>query len=275
MTNSSNIRLFSTALLLSSLQFGFAQPQVTTPTFSFGTNNTPVWDLSGTYQITNHLEGAKLRPMDIAFQDLFMDLDAHGHLRGAGTTLAPVGGDLVAGDYKISGSVSVVGTKTRANFSLHFRGNGIVANVLTTCSISARYSLEVVPTNLTLVGTSSGSARFSNLGSASFRSDNILLPLPPGTDGGWNLMLDVFQYGTRIKGTSVVQVNNSPVSTLATRVTGSLSQADQANVRLSGTGHSAGTALNGQIRFIYDGDTLTGVQLLSLQGKVLGQKVNY
>ena len=28
-------------------------------------------------------------------------------------------------------------------------------------------------------------------------------------------------------------------------------------------------------KFIYDGDNLSGVQLLSLQGKVLGQNVNY
>ena len=39
--------LVCTGLLLSSLQFGFAQSQATTTAFSFGPPLTPVWDLSG------------------------------------------------------------------------------------------------------------------------------------------------------------------------------------------------------------------------------------
>ena len=60
MTSPMKNRLFCTALLLSSLQFGFGQTQSETATFSFGPPLTPVWDISGYYTLTNHLQGATI-----------------------------------------------------------------------------------------------------------------------------------------------------------------------------------------------------------------------
>ena len=269
MTNTIKTRLFCAALLLSSLQFGLSQ--TLTNTFFFGptlTPPTPVWDISGIYQITNSMQGAKLQPMDIVFRDVALGVDAHGHLQGSGTILVPVGDDVVGGDYKVSGNITGGGAKTRVTFSIRFKGNGTVAGVLTTCNISAKYNLVV--TNLTtLAGISSGSAHFSNLGSGTLKTA-ISLPLPPGVDGGWSVALDIFPFGTKLAGTAVVLVDNTPTTTLATKASGTLpKQSNTAKVKLSGYGYSAGTQINLQFTPVVGATNLA----VTINGKVLGQKV--
>src|ERR1035438_4765934 len=130
MTSPFKNRLLCAALLLSSLQFGIAQSQTDLNAFSFGPPATPVWDISGTYQLTNHLQGAKLQPLDIILTDVAINLDAHGHVQGGGTILVFVGTDIVGGDYKVSGNITGGGAKTRVNFSFSFKGNGIVAGLI-------------------------------------------------------------------------------------------------------------------------------------------------
>jgi hypothetical protein len=238
-------------------------------TFSFGPPVTSVWDVSGAYQITNHMQGAKLQPRDIVFKDVALAVDAHGHLQGSRTIQVLVGDDTVGGDYKLSGTVTGGGTKTRVNFSIRFKGNGVVSGVLTTCNISAKYNLEVDPVGLTLVGRTSGGAHFSNLGSGSFKSD-ISLPLPSSVDGGWNVTLDIFPFGTKLSGTAVVLVDNIPSTTLATKANGNLpKQSTTAKVKLSGYGNSAGTQLNLEFTPILGATNL----LATVKGKVLGQNV--
>ena len=136
MTSPNRNRLIGSALLLASLQLGLSQPL--TNTFYFGpslTPPTPVWDISGAYQITNHMEGHTIRPMDIVFNQLGLDVDAHGKLQvlGTPTVLVLVGSDTIGGDYKVSGMMSGGGANTHANFSITFKGNGTVGGVATTC----------------------------------------------------------------------------------------------------------------------------------------------
>jgi O-glycosyl hydrolase len=238
-------------------------------TFYFGPPATPVWDVSGTYRITNHMQGAKLQPLDIVFKDVALAVDARGHLRGSGTIQVLVGEDTVAGDYKLSGTVTGGGAKTRVNFSIKFKGKGVVSDVLTTCTISAKYNLNVESIGLTLVGKTSGSVHFSNRGSGSLKSD-ISLPLPSGVDGGWHVTLDIYPVGTKLSGTAVVLVDNTSSSTLATKATGSLpKQSTAAKVKLAGYGYSAGTRINLQYTPILGATNL----LSTVTGKVLGQNV--
>ena len=264
--------LICTGLLLSSLQFGVAQSQATPTTFSFGPPLNPVWDISGYYQITNHMQGSKLRPMDIVFSGLGIGLDGHGHVQGAGTMIVPVGDDYVGGDYKVSGNVSGGGAKTKAVFSVHFKGNGMVAGVLTICNISAKYNLTVDPVGLNLVGTITGNASFSNLGSGKLNSP-VILPLPGGTDGGWSIVLDVFPFGNKISGTAVILVDsatNAPQTTLATKANGNLPKQDtRAKVKVSGYGNSGGSQVT--MQFIPDFGATN--LIATVNGKVLGQKV--
>jgi hypothetical protein len=264
--------LFYTALLFASLQLGFSQ--TLTNTFFFGPPLTPVWDISGIYQITNQMESATIGPLDIVFNQLGLGVDAQGKVRplGSPTILVLVGKDVVGGDYKVSGRISGGGAITHVNLSIKFNGNGIVAGLPTTCSFSARYNLEIYPTNApTLAGRTSGTAHFSHLGSGSFKS-NISLPLPPGADGGWNVTLDMVAFGNRLFGTAVALVDTSTgeaTTTLATKANGTVSQSGLAKVNLTGYGNSVGTRLNLEFTPVPGATNV----LATVNGKVLGQKV--
>lgn len=277
-------RLFCAALLLSSLQFGLAQ--TTAPIFYFGPPAAPVWDISGTYVITNHVQSSTIQPMDIVYQGLNINVNARGRLEGYGTIVVLVGdnaaGNSVGGDYRVAGSISGGGAKTRVNLSIHFRGSGTVAGLFTTLTVNSTYNLVVNPTNLTLVGTVSGSAHFAYIGSANLKSD-ISLPLPANVDGGWNVTVYELPYGNRLSGTAVVQVDsNVQVDTddgndsdpnepavLATKLTGTISTSGVHRERLSGWGQSSGTLLNLTYTPIA-GQSPVGA---TVSGKVLGQNV--
>jgi hypothetical protein len=264
--------LFGTALLLSSLQFGFAQSESNILTFVFGPPATPVWDVSGPYQITNHLEGAKLRPTDIVFNGLDLSVDAKGKIKNTGTIVALVGDDYTGGDYKVSGKVSGGGDKTQVKFTIKYKGNGIVAGVNTTCKVNAKYNLTVLPGLLAMGGKVTGNANLSHLGNGNLKSD-IVLPLPPGVDGNWTVKMDIYHFGNKLSGSAVVLVDNTPtntVTTLATKVSGNVpSKSVVAKTKLSGYGYSSGTKLDLEFTPIFGMTNLPS----KVNGKVLGQKV--
>ena len=240
-----------------------------TPTFSFGPPLTPVWDVSGTYQITNHAQGAKLRPMDIVFDNVLLSVDAKGKVQGAGTIVTYASDDYVGGDYKVSGKLSGGAAETQVKFTVKFKGSGIVADVSTTCKVNARYNLTVLPAARAMAGQVTGNVRFSSLGNGDLKSE-IALPLPPGVDGGWNVYLDLYPYGTKLSGHGVVLVNNQPSQTLATKATGSLPRdSTTAKVKLSGYGYSRGTRIN--LQYVPVSETTKLLQ--TVNGKVLGQNV--
>lgn len=267
MTSPMKNRLFCAGLLLSSLQFGFSQ--TLTNTFYFGPPLTPVWDISGVYQITNLMQGAKIQPMVIIFNALTMGEDSHGKLTGGGTILVPVGEDVVGGDYKLTGNITGGGAKTTVKFNVHFKGNGIVAGVATTCNINATYKLTVNPQGTNLVGTTTGNVNFSKLGSGSLKGPNILA-LPAGADGGWNVTLDVIPFNRKLSGTAVIQVDSIPATVLATKANGNLpSSSASAKMHLSGYGNSGGTQLDMQFIPILGATNLAA----TINGKILGQKV--
>jgi len=270
MTSLIKNRLFCTALLLSSLQFGFSQ--ALTNAFYFGPPLNPVWDISGVYQLTNFMQSATIRPMEIVFNQLGLDVDAKGKVQVAGspTILVLVGDDIVGGDCKVSGKISGGGAKTRVAFTVKFKGNGIVAGVSTTCNITAKYDLTVNPTSPNLLGKATGNASFSHLGSGKL---NTPVALPLAADGNWNVTLDLVPFNTKLSGTSLVLVNtgtNTPSTTLATKANGNLpKQSDRAKVKLSGYGNSSGTQLTMQFIPILGATNVVA----TVNGKVLGQKV--
>jgi hypothetical protein len=276
MTSSIKRCLFLTAVCLLSLRVGYAQSLADTATFSFGPPLTSVWDITGTYQITNHMQGAKVMPMDIVFRELNLDVTSRGRVEGSGTIVVMVGNDPVAADYKVSGSMSGGGTKTRANFSIRCKGQGIVANMFTAYTISANYNLVVDSTNLTMVGKTTGSAHFSHLGSGSLNSDTSL-PLPVGADGNWDVTLSILPF-VKVAGTGLIYVDKAPGAEdndasprlLATKLTGSVSKSGVAKLKLSGYGNSGGSQLNLTLTSLAGSTN----QLTSVKGKILGQTVN-
>jgi hypothetical protein len=275
MTSSIKNHLFCAALFVSLLAFGATQARGETAGFVFGLPLTPVWDVTGTYSITNHMQSSTISPTDIVFNEIPLLVDGKGKISGSpGQIVAAIGGGTVGGDYKASGKISGGGAKTRVNLSIHFNGNGTVAGVSTSCNISANYNLVVDPANRTLVGKGSGSARFSHLGNGNLKSA-FSMPLPAGVDGGWTAVLDVIPFSKKLSGSAVVTVNNDPSpidktpnTVLATKLTGTTKGAVR-KVKLSGHGFSSGTKLNLDYTPVLD----TTNQVARINGKVLGQTV--
>ena len=258
--------------------------------FIFGDTNAPVWDISGIYQITNYMLGPVIRsaggvlitnpPTEVVFNQLGLGVDTHGKVTGGGWILVPVGNDVndVVGGYcTVSGKMSGGGTNTHVNFTVKLPGNGSIAGVPTTCSISAKYNLRVKydlhanPPLTNLVGTTSGSAHFSHLGNGTLKSDNLSLPLPPGVDGTWSVAAALSQFGSKLFGSGKVVVPNTPTTTLATTANGSISKSGTGKLNLSGYGYSAGTQLTAQFSLIPGATNM--VFVTGLNGKVLGQTV--
>jgi hypothetical protein len=269
MTTPTKNRLFCTVLLLSSLQLGFAQLSNLTY-FTFGPPLTPVWNISGVYSINNLMQSSKIQPLVIVFTNIMVNEDSHGKLTGGGPIFVPVGSDTVGGDFRLSGNISGGGAKTTVKFSLHFKGNGVVAGISTICSINATYKMDVNSAGTNMIGTTTGSAHFSNLGSGSLKG-SVTLSLPPGVDGGWNVTLDVIPFNTRFSGTGLVQVDNDSFpAQLSTKANGNLpNNSASAKVRLSGSGGSGGTTLTMQFIPVLGATNLAA----TINGKILGQKV--
>jgi hypothetical protein len=268
MTSPAKPRVFFAAVALLSLQLSFAQTNVP-DFFAFGPPSAPVWDLTGTYDITNQMQAATIQPTEIVFKQVTLNVDGHGKISGSDNIIVLVGDGAVGGGYRASGKISGGGTKTRVNLSIRFTGNGTVAGVFTSCNLSANYNLTVNPVSRTLVGKASGSARFSHLGNGSLKSD-FSMPLLPGVDGSWNVTLDVIPFGNKVSGSGLVEVANTPPSTLSTRATGNLSkQTGKVKVKLSGSGFSSGTQLKLEFLPVLGADN----QFVNIDGKVLGQKV--
>jgi hypothetical protein len=267
-------RLCCAALFVSLLPFALPQAQGETVGFIFGPPLTPVWDVTGTYNITNFMQSPTISPTFIVFKDIPLSADGSGKISGSGQIIVTIGDGAVGGNYKASGKISGGGSTTRVNLSIHFNGNGTVAGVLTACNISANYKLTVNPATQTLVGQASGSANFSHLGKGNLKAP-VALPLPAGVDGGWTAVLDFIPFSNKLSGSGIITVDNSSVAldnshvtVLATKLTGT-AKSGVRKVKLSGSGFSSGTKLNLDYTPILD----TTNQLARINGKVLGQTV--
>jgi hypothetical protein len=271
MTSPIKNRLLGTVLLLSSLQFGFAQSN--TLTFVFGPPLTPVWDISGIYQITNFMQGPKFAPTRVVFHDLAIGVDAKGKIIGTANTMVGFVGDAyIGGDYKVSGKVSGGGTKTQVKFTVKYKGNGIVAGVASNFKINATYNLTVLPEALKMGGKVTGNAHFSSLGDGDLKGD-LVLDLPPGADGHWSALMQLVGFKNDLSGSAQVLVDSTPTNSatiLNTKVSGNWPKNSvTAKTKLSGTGNSQGTKLN--LEFVpFYGETNTPSKV---NGKVLGQNV--
>jgi hypothetical protein len=263
--------LLGAVLLLSSLQFGFAQSNVLT--FVFGPPLIPVWDISGTYDITNYMQGSKFIPTRVVFYNLGLGMDAKGKITGTSPAMIGfVGDDPIGGDYKVSGNVSGGGTKTQVKFTVKFKGNGIVAGVSTSFKINATYNLTVLPEALKMGGKTTGNTHFSSLGNGDLKSDATVIPLPSGVDGGWRALVQLVGFKNQLSGSGQVLVNRTPTNSftlLNTKVSGNWPKNSvTAKVKLSGTDSSSGTKVNLEFTPL-----LGQTNIAKVDGKVLGQKV--
>lgn len=254
-------------LLVLSLHLCRAQAPSGPINFSFDTN-TPVFDLTGTYQLDQQMLGASGASNDLAFAVALVN-DVHGGLRGAGSTVVDIGNgaSLFAGNYTVRGRVSGgAGHPTRVTLHVHLVGQDTVLGTLNThFSVSVQYELVVDPGTLTLAGTSRGQAAFGGIGSSRIRGDIVPVPLSPSVDGTWAVQMDVVTLD-KIGGSGTIFLPNG--RTFQMDVSGHYSASQNlARTRLMGINGSQGTTLN--LNF-----TSPNV-VESFTGRILGQTVRF
>jgi hypothetical protein len=238
--------------------------------FAFASASTAVYDLSGTYNIDQDIQGAGDTPVPLSLQGLVITHDAAGRLRGSGLIVVTIGSDsAMAAFCAASGQVSGGGnTPTKVTLSVHLTGNDVVSGRTTPFNISLRYDFTVDPAAGALVGSARGSASFSLLSAGRINSDNVSVPLPPGVDGSWSAQLSITPL-RKLAGAGAVVLSNG--RTVPVNATGAFSaNSGESSMRLSGalSGFNDGRGTLLKMTFLTD-----AVQPDTLSGKILGQKV--
>jgi hypothetical protein len=259
-----------------SLQMCSAQAPSGEVSIPFGID-TPVFDLTGSYQLDQSIVGEGGTATDLNF-GVYLNLSPGGALTGSGSTLVSVGdGSLApfAATYSVTGRVGGGGAKAvRATFTVQLIGEDTVFGIPnTSIHISVAYNLTVDPTTLTLNGTARGGI---TLGSKGGRIKSAVGPLalPEGVDGTWTLQMHIVPLSTlggsgEIVVGSVVNANAETVGRdLQTGLTGTYSAASNlAHVTLAGlrSAYSSGSVVS--LSFTPDGT------VDSMHGTILGQTV--
>ena len=248
--------LFVAVFVLSlELCFGQASPV----NFSFTSADAALWDLSGSYPISQTMRGAGGLGIPLSYS-ITITHNAAGRLQGSGLTFLGVGNDTVAANYLVSGRVSGGGAATKVTLVVRLKGEDTIAGVLTSFNIVIQYNLQV--SGGALVGKSRGTARVSKLGRATVNDANVSLPLAAGMDGGWSLQLNMVAF-TKLAGSASIVLSNG--RTLPATLSGRFSS-DKFSVRLTGINEGRGSRLN--VTFSSNATAPT-----TMQGSILGQTV--
>ena len=239
MTFSIKRSLLLSVVLLASAYFCRADAPSGPVSFSFGAENAPVYDLTGSFQINQTMLGAGQTEVGLSY-GIEVTQDARGFLTGTGITLLEVGNDFVAAEYTAKGKISGGGAGTRVTLSVRLTGEDVIAGVSTPFKIGIVYRLNVAAESRTLEGTARGSARFSRLGNSRIRS-TVSAALPANADGAWSLQMDIVPL-ERLGGSALVVLSNG--RTLQLHLTGRYSAAqDRSTIKMSGFDDSRGNSL--------------------------------
>src|SRR5437879_5379009 len=262
-------RLSIAALLVCSLQLCQAQAPNGSYTFTFGTTNSAIFDLSGDYKITQPTLSGGVEGATLSFGITLFE-DARGRLTGSGTTVLEVGNNnFVAAEYRATGVASRGGPRPpHVNLLIRLRGDDTVAGVRTPFSITISYSLDIDPVTHTFSGKSRGSASFTKLGTALIRSD----PIPPmpllanAGNGSFTINLDIVAL-KRLGGSGSIVLANG--RTIPVNLSGTYSPGlGRARLRLTGINEGRGTTLN--ITFFQGADEII---IERVTGRILGLAV--
>jgi len=241
-----------------------ATPPTGSFTAQFSTNDAPLWDLSGPLLLEQTVVGTAGVEIPVTLTVL-VDQDNRGRLRGAGANTVTIGGDLVTGEYRITGRIWTSGGVVRVKLNLQLTGEGQIGGELTSFRISAAHHFELDPDTLQLVGDVNGSARFSKLLNGPIRGDSVS-PLAAGNDGSWALNLEIVPH-LPLGGSAAATLVNG--RTFLFDLKGSHSDSsDTSKIKLKGVG--AARKLRLDLR-----TTGADLQLNELKGKALGQNLDY
>lgn len=246
----------------------FAAAPSGTLNFYFTTNDSPghtffspIYDLTGSYQLTQQVIGVDGLPIDVTF-GISIVQDDLGRITGNDVTIIFFNGNVVGGEYKVRGKVTGAGGFARLRMHVHIVANGIVVNrEVTRAVFDIDYDATTDLSGM-LNGGSKGRVSFSGLGRGKINSE-FSTTIPAGIDGSWVLTANVFPLRP-LSGSATAVFQSGRI--VLFNVSGSYStRRDETSLRLRGVGPSRGAKLN----LMLDGNS----ELLNLSGKILGQKV--
>jgi hypothetical protein len=226
-----------------------------------------LWDMSGDYSENNGIET----------ESFTLNMDANGAITGNGHFNLTDDADSVYldGDATLSGKVTSAGTVTRMQVTLKVTsGTGTVQGIPITFLATLNENFEVDDADRTLVGKGAGKLKVTVPSAGKTRtipvpSGSIVTDIPDSVDGAWSLTLDAAPAGTKIGGTSAIQLSNG--KTIALNAAGAYSsKSDSSKVALKNADGSKSVALN-----IVGQSVANDLSILSIKGKALGQNLKF
>jgi len=231
--------------------------------YTFDTNNAPLWDLSGEYELEQDIIGSAGQETPVKFV-IIVEHDAKGRLIGAGSSEGMIGDSPVGGEYRVLGRVlSSSGGLVKVKLVVRYRGEGVIGGVPSGFRINVTHHLELNGLEQKLVGRAKGSAKFGNLANGPIRSESEV-ELEEDNDGHWTLGLEVIPV-KKLGGNAIVALPSGRSLPFSLKVSYSESS-DSSKLKLKGFGSSKG--LNFTLRT--SGEEMA---LDRIKGKALGQKI--
>jgi hypothetical protein len=228
--------------------------QVPTGQFNYAFTNTPLWDISGSYtnSDTNNVVIGVIQ-QQVNGQITGFRTETFTNFMNYGEASGPVKG-------KVFETAGVVGAR------LKFKGEITGVSYLQeyTGSYSGKSTDTIDPSTLTIFD--SGPMRWCGAGgTCETHTSSDTIPLPAGMTGDWTLDLNVVPNGTKLTGTGTLTLSNG--RTLTYQIIGNYKANNQTSkLKLVGLVDAVGTSLS----LTTQG---AGMTLLTLKGKVLGQKL--
>jgi hypothetical protein len=231
-----------------------AMAQVPSGQFTYAFTNAPLWDLSGVY--TNNTD-----TNDMVISTI--NCRANGQIAGSRVELYVNGADNAAGTGAISGKTSIKTGQPQAALVSVGELSGVQGGADYLATFSSKGS-AVLNAPLLTIFTEETIRDCVVHGQCVTETQHYSIALPQGMNGDWILASDVAANGNKLTGTGTITLSNGRI--LSYQIIGSYNTKSQiAKLKLIGQGDAKGTSLS----LTTQG---TGMDLVTLKGKVLGQK---
>ena len=223
--------------------------------FNYPFNNLPLWDLSGQYTNTTTANDLIITEIQQA---------ANGRISGIRSEVYTNGADQGVGAAYIFGTVAATPTAVGGRFRWSGTYSGTSRGVAFVSKIRARETFVIVPASFTV--TDSYRERQCVVGGHCLTTTNVIsLPLPAGMNGRWSLNIKTIGVANTLTGTATLTLAGG--RTLSYQLRGRYAPHSQNGVLvLTGRNEAAGS-------FLVLATHGTGLNLLRLHGRVLGQRI--
>jgi hypothetical protein len=232
-----------------------AKAQLTSGTYGYVFTNTPLWDVTGTYNLNGSSNGVT----DTA--TFIVTNTATGVITGTQTETLNDGTITLNIDNTVKGKISVKAGETAASL----KSSGSVTGTLSGTA-KGKSTATVVESNLTVKVAFSEALKLhaGDVKASKKFAATVSTSLPGAMTGDWTLTNDITVAANKLTGTGTLTLSNGRALTY--KITGSYNTSTEvAKLKLVGQGPALKTSLS----LTTEG---TNMDLTVLKGKVLGQK---